>query len=152
MTRISVPRLSDTEHTWRVAAKISGDYLYTDKTQIVSPIYGQRQAIGRSARQPVPARTRHPRSRFLQHSCWRRSGEFLATIGGNMTANEGNGGTEQPATEPEAPAVTDVFRGRPHEQEVPLRREVEPRLVPQGPQRQSQRTPESVSRLKGLRV
>src|SRR5882757_4490587 len=36
--------------------------------------------------------------------------------------------------------------------QCPLRLEVEPRLVPQGPQRQSQRTPESVSRLKGLRV
>src|SRR5260370_4042894 len=71
-------RLSDTEHTWRVAAKISGDYLCTDKTQIVSPIYGQRQALGRSARQPVPARTRHTHSRFSQHSCSRRSGEFRA--------------------------------------------------------------------------
>ena len=42
------------------------------------------------------------------------------------------------------------MRGRPREQEVPLQGGAKPRLVPQGPQRQPQRTPESASPAKGL--
>ena len=48
----------------------------------------------------------------IQGSHSTRAGEEAANpsppiIGGNMTANEGNGGTEQPAAEPEAPAATE---------------------------------------------
>jgi hypothetical protein len=79
------------------------------QTQIVSPIYdGQRQARGRSAAQPSSPNATFP-SKVLTALVLekKRRNPRRQQWEVTMTATENNGGTEQPAAEPEAPAATE---------------------------------------------
>ena len=112
---ISKKTLAFTEQNMKAAFEYARKLLHAKDMQEVMQIQAdffksQVSATQEQMRQMVSAVS--ARDIPIQGSYSTRAGEEAANssppiIGGNMTANEGNGGTEQPAAEPEAPAATE---------------------------------------------